>query len=207
MAIPTNPPYSPQVLDLRTAGAFVIAQSIGYVHLLRFMDGPNPETAQTLLIGYIGLSFGNADDAKIPLDYNTKISIPGKAPITRLSWPAQANTYALLLYTPDVSVFQMDAPPARQLVTTSGGTGLENGALVVGVAAAQLMPANSNRYSLILKNNSAGTVYIGKNAALTVANGFPLGPGDVATIDDTTAAVWAIGSAAALDVRYLEQVA
>lgn len=204
--IPKNPQYSTQVLDLRVAGQFLISQEIGYIHLLRFMDGPDPRTAQALLVGYVGLSFGNADNMQLPLDYNTKIAIPERAPLTRLSWPAQADTYAYLAYSPEVSVFQMDAPPARQLVTSSGGTMMVQGAVTVGVVAAQIRPANALRFSSMIKNNSAGIIYLGADNAVTTANGFPLGAGDAITIDDTTAEIWGIGSGAGLDCRYLDQV-
>ena len=84
--------------------------------------------------------------------------------------------------------------------------GAANAISVGAGAAAVVLPANSERLSAVILNNSAGVVYLGSGTAgLSAANGLPLAAG--ASLTDTTSGdAWAVfnGQAGAADIRVME---
>lgn len=94
------------------------------------------------------------------------------------------------------------------IVDVSGkGATINNAAVTVGTVAAVLLAANADRRSMIILNNSANDIYIGSDATVTTANGLKIAAGQTITIDKAPqAAIYAIGSAAGLDVRTLEEL-
>lgn len=77
-------------------------------------------------------------------------------------------------------------------------------ALTNGAGAnVMLVPANDQRLSLVIVNNSAAIVYLGTATGVTAANGLPLAAG--ASLTDTTSGdPWWVFSAASADMRCLE---
>jgi hypothetical protein len=79
-------------------------------------------------------------------------------------------------------------------------------AVSVGIGVnALVLGANNERLTAVIINNSAGVVYLGKDATVAVANGLPLAANasftDVSSIDDW----WVFnGQAGAADIRVLE---
>jgi hypothetical protein len=79
-------------------------------------------------------------------------------------------------------------------------------AVSVGIGVnALVLGANNERQTAVIINNSAGVVYLGKDATVAVANGLPLAAGqswtDASSIDDW----WVFnGQAGAADIRILE---
>ncbi|MHC1726512.1 MAG: hypothetical protein AB9866_10960 [Syntrophobacteraceae bacterium] len=68
-------------------------------------------------------------------------------------------------------------------------------------------PATSEyRYSIIVKNTGANTVWIGSSRGVTSANGFPLTAGQYLTLDRSWSDVYAIcGAGLASTIAYLEE--
>ena len=65
-----------------------------------------------------------------------------------------------------------------------------------------IVSANSDRYSVLIKNNSSGNIYVG-DASVSTANGFRVLPGEHIYLTSKTV-IHGIGDAASNDVRYLE---
>lgn len=87
-------------------------------------------------------------------------------------------------------------------ITASRGATLSNAAHTVGVAAAELLAADSTRRSIVIQNLSASDIYLGNDSGVLTTNGLKVGPTQSLTVDKAPeAAIFAIGSAAALDVR------
>lgn len=107
-----------------------------------------------------------------------------------------------LSITAPVSVSDISAP-----VDISVGATIVNAMTSVGTVALQLLAANSARRSVFIFNNSAtATLYVGNDATVSSANGWPIQPKSGLVIEKAaTAAVWAISSGAATDVRTLTE--
>jgi hypothetical protein len=76
-----------------------------------------------------------------------------------------------------------------------------------GTIPAVLIPATTeNRSSVLIKNLSNGTLYIGGSLAeANTATGFPVAPGESIVIDIAGGqAVYAIGTSVGMDIRYME---
>jgi hypothetical protein len=90
---------------------------------------------------------------------------------------------------------------------TSKGSILSNAAHTVGIAAAELLAANTTRRSVIVQNLSAGDIYLGSDNTVTTATGLKVASLQSVTLDKAApAAIYAIGSGAGLDVRTLEEM-
>ena len=71
--------------------------------------------------------------------------------------------------------------------------------------AAQLVAAGSSRRAVHILNNHATTIiYLGKDVTVTTGDGFKLDPAEAVTLH-TQGALFAIASAAAGDIRILEE--
>jgi hypothetical protein len=84
------------------------------------------------------------------------------------------------------------------------------GAVSIPTATAvTLVPYNFNRRRLLVFNNEpvgGETVYLGEQHSVTVANGFPLPPQQAIAINQANAIGACHGGAAAVDVRYINEV-
>lgn len=92
-------------------------------------------------------------------------------------------------------------------VTVARGATLATAAASIGTAAALLLAASATRRSCFIFNNSTtAKLYVGASAAVTAANGWPIPPQGGLSLDQAPgAAVYAIASAAATDVRTLTE--
>ncbi len=80
------------------------------------------------------------------------------------------------------------------------------GAAVVGVAAAAAVPANANRKGLHVQAGlgNAGTINLGQDATVTVANGVQLVAGQSFWFTDYRGPLWGIATAAGQRLNYFE---
>jgi hypothetical protein len=70
--------------------------------------------------------------------------------------------------------------------------------------AALVLAANPERQGALIYNNGSQTVYLGKDATVTTANGMPL-PSGASLADDRSAdAYWAIVASGTGDLRIIE---
>jgi len=79
----------------------------------------------------------------------------------------------------------------------------------VGLTEVRVLDSNPGRTSLILYNNHATqTIYLNRSKGVSSSNGFPIPAGAALAFkipeDDVTGELWAIGSGAATDLRYIE---
>ena len=75
----------------------------------------------------------------------------------------------------------------------------------IGLAAGLIVAANTDRKAVTIQNVDADNVCIGFDASVTMNNGLLLRQYSAITLDRYTGAVYGISSAAASDVRYLEE--
>lgn len=179
-----------------------------YWHVLRFenSDGASPNPNWTVgLDGQVEISFGTRSSFYIPLLYNNKVISPdyGVHRSWKLRWKAQPLRRAILFVSPN-STLLADTPNPKQLVSSSVGTTAIPTAVSVGAVATQIAAANTGRQSVLVTNNGTDPIYIG-NAGVTVATGTPVQPGGSLTINQTSAAIYAISSVAGQDVRVLTE--
>lgn len=185
-------------IPLDTAGLYTIQQGFGYVHVFRFEDANGVEK----LDGKIEVSFSVSEDDFIPMQYNNRVA--WKADRGRIRWAAQPNTVVIVGIASDAREFAADTPNPKQLVVSSGGTSFAAAAVSVLATATLLSASNPLRQSVTFKNRGALPVYLGA-AGVTVAQGYELNPGESATFDKTTAAIYAIASVAGQDVRVVTE--
>ena len=76
------------------------------------------------------------------------------------------------------------------------------GNVTVTDSSTQITTSNTDRHSIIIRNNSVNNIYVG-DSSVTVANGFRLIPGESIYIINKNA-IHGIGDVASNDVRYLE---
>lgn len=100
----------------------------------------------------------------------------------------------------------LDVDVTRLPNLPSASTG-SYGTVSVGATATVIAAANSARKSLIIRNTSTGTVYIGYDSSVTTSNGFPVAQKDAYEINQTnlyTGAVYGIVASGTSDVRKME---
>lgn len=203
------PEYQIYWLDLSAAGTHEISGAYSHFRMVwagtRDFSVSPPLAASLRLDAQVEVLFGAREDDFVPMTVNSVAR--GEVGRYRLRWGAQPGVWAAFLLTNDEGLIglRIEAPPARQIVTQTAGTTMAASAVVVGVAAAMAVPARATRQKLTVKNNSPGTVYIGADGTVSAATGFPLGQGEGFTVEGTSAALWAIGSAAGMDMRVLEE--
>jgi len=186
-------------IDLATAGKQTIDLNSG---LLRFI---NCETASGALDlnGKVNVRLGQTDSETVVLRLNNAVSGVPARHIT-LSWDAQSGLTATFLLSPDKSTLDIDADPPAQLVTGELASNVGNASVTVGTSAVLLASAASTRKSLTIQNLGASEIYIG-GSGVTTANGLKVASGQPWTTTTATGAYYAIGAAAGLDVRLLEE--
>ena len=81
---------------------------------------------------------------------------------------------------------------------------LTHAAVTMGLAAAVIKTADTDRFGIAVFNLGAETIYLGKDNTVTTANGFPLLSNTGIYFDGYTGALWGISGTAGQDVRYLE---
>lgn len=79
------------------------------------------------------------------------------------------------------------------------------GTISVGVAATQIVDGTTKRASVVIQNvHATQTLYLGTDAAVTVATGLRVAAGGSAAFDDYLGPIFGIGSGAATDTRFFE---
>jgi len=187
------------------AGSATGQQSIRALGKKIIFVGAQDATGLTVLDATCSLQIGlEAISDPIPLGVNSKVT--AIADYWRLTWAIQPGYTGIfaICWSDDPNDLDIYAPPARQLVTSSAGTALGTQQTTVGVAAAVLVAGSSTRQSVTVRNRGTATVYLG-GSTVTALNGFALDPGESFTFQGTTAAIWAIASAAATPVHTIQE--
>lgn len=188
-------------IDLTIAGTKDFNDKTGVLIFVRAEDAGKAE----VLGAKVNVMLGDITADVLPMTSNTIIRCRAPVGMLRFTWDAQpgVTAYILLSVNDDVMI---QSPPSRQLVTSASSNVLTASAITVGTAAGLASAASATRQKLTLINNSAAAkVYLGADATVTAANGFPLPPGGGFTFEGTTAAVWAISDTAGADVRILAE--
>lgn len=92
-------------------------------------------------------------------------------------------------------------------VGTGKGTKSAPSAISVGTGATLILAANSQRKSALIGNNNAtggATLFLGRDATVTVSNGYPLAAGASFTDASTKDAWYGIVASGSCDARVLE---
>ena len=84
---------------------------------------------------------------------------------------------------------------------TGFALGLAGGAITIAATATNILSNGNNREETEIKNMGSVTVYLGASG-VSVANGFPLEPGEVINLKHTKAAIYGIVSAGTCAIRY-----
>ena len=92
----------------------------------------------------------------------------------------------------------------RERSASVGATNIAYGGVTVGTTASQIVAERKGRRTISLYNNSTGTIYVGGDASVTSSTGMPIPP-NAERVIATEAAIYAIGTATNLDLRYLEE--
>lgn len=79
------------------------------------------------------------------------------------------------------------------------------GAVAVGIAATQIVAANTSRRSVLVQNKGAASVYVGPANTVTTATGIEVASGGSLTFT-CASALFGISGTAGQDVRYLDEV-
>lgn len=90
---------------------------------------------------------------------------------------------------------------ANNVFNITPGGNLSQAAVSVGTSATIIVTSNGNTMAHRIYNNDTETVYLG-GSSVTVANGYPLKPGDD-YISDGTNSVYGVAVNAGRDVRYI----
>jgi hypothetical protein len=193
-------------IPLDVAGEQVFNLQSGYVHLWQF-----ERTGGLLdLDGRVFCNFSSlADGEELPMGYNSRIQLVPKVDRWRMRWDAQAGRTAVLLVAADAKNIEANNVPARQLVTSAAGTSVNYGVVSIANTVTLIRGADVTRYRLLVRApiSNVGTVWIG-NSAVTSATGFPLEPGEVFEVTNTTGTIRAIAATATGNsVRWWEEVA
>jgi hypothetical protein len=178
-------------LNLAAAGVLPFIQQIGLVHIVEFQNA----AGQAVLDGMIECSVGEGASSYVPLRYNSKIALPETVSRVDFRWAAQADTFAIILFSPTPRMLAADTPPTRQIVTSSIGTTVAAEEITCDDTAAILVAADATRQSVLLKNLSGETVYLG-DATVTAADGYPLEVGAEFRCDKSTADLYGVTATA-----------
>lgn len=78
------------------------------------------------------------------------------------------------------------------------------GTVTVGTTAVVVVAASSRDFVRVKNNHATNILYLGFDANVTTANGYPLAAGQEHLIENYDGPVYGIASAAGTDVRYTE---
>lgn len=182
-----RPAYQIYTIDLsQAAGREVINAR---ANLLRFIDCKDGNGAFSP-DGLVSVQIGLATADQIPLRINGKIAAETDGYV--LTWtPAASTLLATFLVAENVKGAEVDieAPPAKQLVTSASGTSI--GAVTTSFSAGVTLvsPPTGTRQSITIRNNGSGNLYVG-GSNVNALNGFLISPGDAFTFTGTTAAIY-----------------
>lgn len=188
-------------IDLSQAGSKDFNDKTGVLIFVRAEDAGGAE----VLGAKVMVMLGDVTTDQLPMTSNTIIRCRVPVSMLRFSWAAQPGVTAYILASVNDDVM-VQSPPSRQLVTQSVSSSLAAVTVSVGTSASQVAAASNTRQKLTVRNNStAAKVYLGSDATVSTANGFPIGAGEGFTFEGTTASIWAISDTAATDVRILAE--
>jgi hypothetical protein len=196
-----TPVYEILTMQLTTAQLYPQAFR-GKWNYLRFFDCRDPNGNQALT-GTVNVLIGHRNTDPLPMGINSLVR--GDTEEYQFSWPAQPGLVAYFLATridENGNGVMMDAPPSRQLVSSAVGLQLTGSRVTVANVATLIAAGNVTRQRVTMRNKDAVPVFIG-GAGVTAANGFGLDPGDVISIDGTTAPVWGITASGAANLHVL----
>lgn len=188
--------YGRFLLNLTAAGEQVIQQRLGYIQVVEFQDA----TGAVKLDGKIEVQIDGANAPFLPLRYNGKVLLPERTEWVRVKWDLQADTYCLLLTAPEPNKLVGDFPNPKQLVTSSVGTSVAVAEVTCDNTVDLLAAADAARQSLLLKNISGTTAYLGP-VGVTAATGYQVDPGEEFRVDKSTAAIYGITAAGVATFR------
>jgi hypothetical protein len=196
-----RPAYQIFVIDLSQLGAG--ANGVGRqviqsrANLFRFIDCKDANGAFSA-DGFVQVQLGLESADLIPLRINGKISAETNTYV--ITWTPGAQLFASFMVAENVpgSEVDIEAPPAKQLVTSASSTTLSAAQSTVTTTPTIMANASGTRQSVTVRNLSPTTIYLG-GPTVTTGQGLPVAPGDSFTFSGTTAPIYGIcasGSAA-----------
>lgn len=194
-----NPNYQIFKIDLTTAGQQDIPAMFTYFRLIRAVGASGVVSLDAIV--YVQPRRTGGDE--IPMQLNGLVQLPAGTDFVRVRWDAQPGVIVSLFMSDQDrnQGIDVEAPPTKQIVTTSIGSIITDSAVTVGLAAG-LIVAASSRQSVLITNNGTAKIFIGAGT-VTLASGTPLDIGQSISIDKTTAAIYGISGTAGQDVRVL----
>lgn len=189
-------------IDLSVAGSQIINELTGMVQFVRaeYQSG-----AGLALLAKVNVQLGDVASDPLPASVNTTIVLDDPQPCVILSWAAQPGVTAFFAFARDKKMM-IHSPPAMQLVVQSSGSALGISKTAVGISAGQI-DAGGTIQTRTIRNTSTSSqiIYLGNDATVTAATGYPINPGEAITLSSTSAPVFAIASAAGGEVRILTE--
>ncbi len=185
-----RPNYQRYDIPLTTAGSQDIPTQFTYLRLVSATDINGNQALGTI----INVQLGRGLSDKVPMQLNGLVKIPGGIDFARISWAAQANITATLIVSDqdNDSGIQVEAPPAKQLVTSGAGVTFMTSRVTVGAATTVIDPGTTTTQSRTIKNlDPIETIDLG-NLAVASGAGFPLAPGETATLSGQNAPIYGI---------------
>jgi len=86
----------------------------------------------------------------------------------------------------------------------SGGSTGSYGSESVGTSATEVIPASTERKSLLVQNAGSGPVYVGFDSSVTTSNGVKVAAGGTYADDTYTGSIYVIAASGTQDVRFQE---
>ena len=192
------PEYAVNKFLLTTAGEMTIHQQAGVFRFIRALDS----SGALDLDAEIEVQAGTANDDFVPLAPSQAFFI--RARTWKIKWAAQPGVTAHVFLSADKDDADVDARPAKQLITSALATIPTQTAVVVGVAEVSLVVANAARHAVTFQNLGTVDIFIGKTGVLTTT-GLKIAAGQAYTTTTCTGEYFAISGTAGQDVRVLEE--
>jgi hypothetical protein len=166
--------------------------------LVRDMSDTTVGSALSSTVGTVGFSDGT--NAQVPRVYDVDSVGTQWAAGSAIVWPTGAGGQVTSGHTTSNGWFPLDVKPVTKRVATALATA------VTCAASATAAPttALSSRSSIVAKNVSAVTIYIG-GSAVTTTTGIPLYPGETFADDVDYSTIYCIVAAGTAELRVMEQ--
>jgi hypothetical protein len=156
----------------------------------------------TLYAGVAFLRIGRASNAPIRLEGGSFVRVPAGTQVWLQNAAQSSRMLRLYFCPPPYEIKFYLKPDAAPVVSPAS-----NFAVSVPNAATLISAAQPGRRSISIKNNDATLIlYVGFTSGVTTANGMPVAAGGFLSLNDDTASVYGIASAAGpIDVRVITE--
>lgn len=188
-------------VSLDSDGTHTLNGEMGLIHLVR------AETAAGALAldALVNIRLGDVNNDDIPLSVNGQIDASGFSKAI-FSWSAQPGVTAYFALSRSSERFRVEAPPAKQLVTSAIATGASYDRQTIDTTASAVAAANGTRHSIGLMADAAnsGVIYVASDASVTTSTGWPLEAGEKIVFQHS-ARIDAIASASGQALHVIEE--